>query len=266
MQKLDLGVNIDHIATLRQARQITEPDPMQALSILKQAGAHQVTIHLREDRRHIQDFDVCEIMQHSSLPVNIECANDPKIIDLICAKRPFKATLVPEKREEVTTEGGLDMTNPALNLTIAMLKNSKIKVATFINPDEKSIKLSKDLGADGIELHTGTYANLYLALNEQNLSHLNLLKDLTNLDRLELETRLKDEIDSLKNAAKFAKSLGLEVYAGHGLNANNLDPIAKIKEISELNIGHSIIARSIFVGLKDAIKEILDSMQRARNS
>ncbi len=264
MQKLDLGVNIDHIATLRQARQITQPDPIQALSILKQAGANQVTIHLREDRRHIQDYDVLNILKHSSLPVNIECANSPEIIDLICAKRPFKATLVPEKREEVTTEGGLDMRNPALNLTIAKLKKSNIKVATFINPDENSIELSKALGADGIELHTGTYANLYLALNEQNLSHLNLLKNLHHTDKKTLEKMLQDELDSLKNAAKFAKSLDLEVYAGHGLDARNLAPIAKIPEISELNIGHSIIARSIFIGLKDAIKEILDSIQKAQ--
>lgn len=263
MRELQLGVNIDHIATLRQARQTTEPSPLEALKLIEKTEAKQITLHLREDRRHIQDFDLSEILEHSNLPVNIECAQDEQIISLLCAKRPYKATLVPERREEITTEGGLDMKHPALKNNIKNLKDSGIQVATFIDPDPQSIELSKELGADGVELHTGNYANLYLAIKDPRVSQAKPLKHLAQKSENELIEMLENELNLLRKAAIFAKQIGLEVYAGHGLNAKNLAPIARIPEVSELNIGHSIIARAIFLGLENSIQEILDAMQEA---
>ncbi len=261
---LTLGVNLDHIATLRQARRITEPNLLQALEIATKAKAHQITIHLREDRRHIQDFDLFDVMEHSKLPVNVECANDDQIIETLCRLRPFKATLVPERREEVTTEGGLDMNHPKLESTISKLKEAGIKVAAFINPDPYSIERALALGADGIELHTGAYANIFLMLHDEMAYQKNLIDFLSNLSKSRLQSLLDLELKALQDSARLAHDLGLEVYAGHGLNTQNLGAIAKIPEIIELNIGHSIIARSVFIGLGMAIEEILDEMRRAR--
>jgi pyridoxine 5-phosphate synthase len=250
---MKLGVNIDHIATLREARKINEPDPLMALEILKEAGADQVTTHLREDRRHINDFDAKRIIESSFLPVNMECSINEEIIDIICKLKPHRATIVPEKREEVTTEGGLDLFKNEKRIlnAIEKLHKNEIEVSLFIDPDFEQIKKAKNLNAEMIEFHTGRYANLHLAL----FSNLNSTpnKIFENLDRNTLKKELSLELDLIKDASKLAKDLDLEVAAGHGLNYQNVKEIADIPEIGELNIGHSIIANAVFIGLKEAI-------------
>ena len=250
---MKLGVNIDHIATIRNARQINEPDPLMALHILKEAGADQVTIHLREDRRHITDFDAERICQNSFLPVNMECSINPEIIDIICNLKPHRATLVPEKREEVTTEGGLDIVKFEKEIKEAVLKlhSNGIEVSLFIDPDFEQIKKSAETGAEMIELHTGKYANLHLALNT-NINR-TPFKTFENLERKTLAKELDIEFNLLKDATVLGNELNMEVAAGHGLNYQNVKPIASIDGITELNIGHSIIANSVFIGLKEAI-------------
>jgi pyridoxine 5-phosphate synthase len=262
---MKLGVNIDHIATLRNARRINEPDPLMALHVLKEAGADQVTIHLREDRRHIMDFDAKRICQNSFLPVNMECSINPEIIDIICTLKPHRATLVPERREEVTTEGGLDILKfeTEIKNAIDQLHENEIEVSLFIDPDFEQIKKSKELNAEMIELHTGKYANIHLALNT-NINH-TPFKIYENLKRNTLKQMLKDEIALIKDAAILGNDLGLEVAAGHGLNYQNVAEIAKIKEIVELNIGHSIIANSVFLGLKEAIIKMKQLIKEAQN-
>jgi pyridoxine 5-phosphate synthase len=257
---MKLGVNIDHIATLREARKINEPDPLMALEILKEAGADQVTTHLREDRRHINDFDAKRIIESSFLPVNMECSINEEIIDIICKLKPHRATIVPEKREEVTTEGGLDLFKNEKRIlnAIEKLHKNEIEVSLFIDPDFEQIKKAKNLNAQMIEFHTGRYANLHLALFS-NLNH-TPNKVFEQMDRITLKKELDLELDLIKDASKLAKDLDLEVAAGHGLNYQNVKEIADIPEITELNIGHSIIANSIFMGLKEAIikmKEII---------
>jgi len=253
---MKLGVNIDHIATIRNARKINEPDPLMALEILKEAGAEQVTIHLREDRRHITDFDAKRIIENSFLPVNMECSINPEIIDIICSLKPHRATLVPEKREEVTTEGGLDVIKleREIRQAIKKLQKNQIEVSLFIDPDFEQIKKSAQIGAEMIELHTGRYANLHLALNTNiNKTPFKIFED---LDRNPLKKELKLELNLIKDASKLGVDLGLEVAAGHGLNYQNVSEIVKIKEIIELNIGHSIIANSIFIGLFEAVRKM----------
>jgi len=253
---MKLGVNIDHIATLREARQINEPDPLQAIGICKNAGAEQITIHLREDRRHIDDFDVRRIIESSFLPVNVECSINENIVEILCKLKPHRITLVPENRNEVTTEGGLDLfkNQDRIKSAIDKFLENDISVSLFIDPEISQIEEAKRLNADMIELHTGKYANLFLALNS-NLNHTKH-KLFENLDRKTLSKMLEDEIKLIKDSAVFAKDLGLKVAAGHGLNYQNVSEIAKIKEIEELNIGHSIIANSIFLGLERAIIEM----------
>lgn len=253
---MKLGVNIDHIATLREARQINEPDPLQAIGICKNAGAEQITIHLREDRRHIDDFDVRRIIESSFLPVNVECSINENIVEILCKLKPHRITLVPENRNEVTTEGGLDLfkNQDRIKSAIDKFLENDISVSLFIDAEISQIEEAKRLNADMIELHTGKYANLFLALNS-NLNHTKH-KLFENLDRKTLSKMLEDEIKLIKDSAVFAKDLGLKVAAGHGLNYQNVSEIAKIKEIEELNIGHSIIANSIFLGLERAIIEM----------
>ena len=253
---MKLGVNIDHIATLREARKINEPDPLMALEILKQAGANQVTIHLREDRRHINDYDAKRIIESSFLPVNMECSINEDIIEIICDLKPQRATLVPEKREEITTEGGLDVikNEKRVKKSIEKLHSNGIEVSLFIDPDFEQIKKSKELNSEMIELHTGKFANLYLAL----FTNINKTpnKVFENLDKKTLRKEYLLELNLLKDAAKLAKDINLEVAAGHGLNYQNIYDILEIKEISELNIGHSIIANSIFTGLYEAVRKM----------
>jgi len=254
---MKLGVNIDHIAVLREARKVNSPHFLDALPICELTGAEQITIHLREDRRHVQDADVRDVIKYSTLPVNLECAIEPTIIDLVCKYNPHRATLVPEKREEVTTEGGLaiSLDNARLTNAIKKLQDSQIEVSLFIDPTIKDVKTSKELGVEWIEFHTGKFANIWAMLygNLANSNH--SIKEL-ELDRATLKNMLESELKTLKEVATLAKELGLKVAAGHGLNYQNVKEIVKIKEIEELNIGQSIIARSIFTGLEKAILDM----------
>ncbi|WP_373072735.1 pyridoxine 5'-phosphate synthase [Sulfurimonas sp.] len=254
---MNLGVNIDHVAVLREARRVNDPDILQALFVACESGADQITIHLREDRRHIQDIDVKNIMTHSKLPVNLECAIDRNILDIVCDMKPHRATLVPEKREEVTTEGGLDVFtySSEVSFAIEQLHDSLIPVSLFVDPTKEAMAKSKELGAEMVELHTGAFANIF-AMLYGNLSHSNhSIKEL-ELPRFKLETMLEDELEKIKEASKYAKELGLEVACGHGLNYANVHYMIDIDEITELNIGQSIIARSVFSGLSEAVKEM----------
>lgn len=256
-----LGVNIDHIATLREARKINDPDPLEAVFILKNAGASQITLHLREDRRHIHDEDVKVICQRSPLPINLECAAMPEMIDLVCQFRPHRATLVPEKREEVTTEGGLNLSLPFLQDALYQLKKYEIETSLFIDPSKEAISQAQILEADGVELHTGEWANLFL-MTYSNLPRMHNAISSLQESRQDLKSKLHKCLENLKTCAKFAQDCDLKVYAGHGLNYQNVTHIAKIPEIIELNIGHSIISRSVFVGLFNAIKEMQELIKR----
>lgn len=252
-----LGVNIDHIAVLREARAITDPNPLDALGICKLAGADQITIHLREDRRHMQDEDTKNIINLSQLPVNLECSINDEMIEIACKNKPHRVTLVPENREEVTTEGGLDVKKnyKQLQKAIKKLHKNEIEVSLFIDPNEEIIELSQKLGVEWIELHTGAFANIYAMLfSGLNKSH-HSIKEL-ELPRKELSLKLEKSIKEIKNSSKLASKLGLKVAAGHGLNYQNVTSITNIKEIEELNIGQSIIARSVFTGLHSAIVEL----------
>jgi len=254
-----LGVNIDHIAVLREARKVADPDPLDALSICKQAGADQITIHLREDRRHMQDMDAKHIIELSSLPVNLECAISAEMIDIACDLRPHRVTLVPEKREEVTTEGGLAVTGEQAKLkeAIQRLQNEEIEVSLFIDPTPEAIKASLDLGVEWIEFHTGKYANIYAMLNSNLSKTHHSIKEL-DLPRKVLKQMLNDELTNLRLLASEAKKLNLRVAAGHGLNMQNVKEIVQIEDIEELNIGQSIVARSVYTGLEQAIIEMKD--------
>ena len=259
-----LGVNIDHIATLREARKINDPDPLEAVFVAKRAGADQITLHLREDRRHMHDSDIKRVRESSFLPLNVECSINPQIIDFLLEVAPHRITLVPENRAEVTTEGGLDVIGNSERIAeIAQaFKQKGVEVSLFIDAQLDQICASKEVGAQMVELHTGAYANLHLMLNTNlPLTH-NAIESL-QLPREALKEQFHDSIESLKNAAKEAKWLGLEVAAGHGLNYHNLAPILAIPEIVELNIGQSIIARSVFSGLETAIKEMVELVKRS---
>jgi len=254
---MKLGVNIDHVAVLREARRVNDPDILNALYVACQNGADQITIHLREDRRHIQDVDAYNIMKHSTLPVNLECSINRDILNIVTDLKPHRATLVPEKREEVTTEGGLDVVGheDEISYAIELLHDYIIPVSLFIDPTIEAVKMSKKLGAEMVELHTGTFANIYAMLHS-SLSHSNHSVKELELPRHELAIRLEKSIADITAAAKHAKKIGLEVAAGHGLNYHNVGEMMKISEIIELNIGQSIVARSVFSGLAEAIKEM----------
>ena len=237
-----LYVNIDHVATVRQARRADEPDPVRAAVLAELGGADGLTVHLREDRRHIQDRDVRLLMETSRSGVNLELAASQEILELACAWGPKQATLVPEKREEITTEGGLDLSAARREATahaVLRLKEAGIRTALFIDPDEEAIRASADLAADAVELHTGEYANT--RGEERN-----------------------EQLARLMSATSLARRLGLDVHAGHGLTYENVTPVAAIAEIEELNIGHSIIARSLFTGLEAAVREMASLIRRAR--
>lgn len=228
-----LGVNIDHVATVRQARRINEPDPVYAVTLAELGGADGITIHLREDRRHIQDRDVYLIKEVAKTRLNLEMACVDEIINIAMDVKPDMCTLVPEKREEITTEGGLDVIQnfELVASTVKKLSEAGIEVSIFIDPDIEQIDKAFETGAKVIELHTGRYANTYG--KEQ-----------------------KAELERLKVAAAHAIDKGFKVSAGHGLNYRNVVEIVKIPMIYEVNIGHSIISRSIFVGLKDAVSQM----------
>ena len=257
-----LGVNIDHIAVLREARKINDPNPLDALGICKQSGANQITIHLREDRRHIHDNDAQQIINQSALPVNLECSLNSEIIDIVCKLKPHRATLVPENRAEVTTEGGLDVKNnfDLLKKVIAQLHKNEIEVSLFIDPNEEIIKLSHELNVQWVELHTGSFANIYAMLYSGLANTHHSIKEL-ELPRAELSKLLDKSVNEIEASANFAKKLGLKVAAGHGLNYQNTPYMTNINSIEELNIGQSIIARSVFTGLEKAILDMKELIQ-----
>jgi pyridoxine 5-phosphate synthase len=236
-----LYINIDHVATVRQARRITTPDPVEAAIACEEAGADGITAHLREDRRHIQDDDIRRLADAVQTVLNLEIACTREMLDIASTLRPHQVTLVPERREEITTEGGLDVTHDPRGLAqgIARLRDAAIRVSLFIGPDGDTVRASKDLGADAIELHTGTYAH-------------------HPADRA--------PIDALRRAATLGASLGLAVHAGHGLNVHNVGLVAAIPEIEELNIGHAIVGRAIIIGIGAAVREMRETMDRARSS
>lgn len=251
-----LGVNIDHIAILREARRVNDPDLLECAFVVAR-NAQQITLHIREDRRHAQESDLESILRHCKAVVNLECACDETMINLALKHRPHRVTLVPEKREELTTEGGLNLDKQSVAKAVKMLKNAGLEVSLFIEPDENAVKKAAALNADFTELHTGKYANLH------NAFYTNILQTPYKLGEFELsrEILLKEihaELGKITNAANLAVNLGLKCAAGHGLNYKNVRQIAQIPAICELNIGQSIVARSILVGLETAIREMVE--------
>lgn len=236
-----LGVNIDHIATLRQARKVDYPSLIEAALLCERSGADSITLHLREDRRHIQDEDVEILRDKLTTKMNLEMAASPEMVDIACQIAPADCCLVPEKRQELTTEGGLDVAADTSKIhdVCAKLAAANIRVSLFIDADKSQIDAAKKCGAPTIELHTGHYANASSAAQ-------------------------KIELNKIKAAANYADSLGLMVNAGHGLTMENTAAIAKLPEIIELNIGHSIIARAVFVGLENAVMEMKNLMLEVR--
>ncbi len=238
---MNLNVNIDHVATLRQARGGIEPEPITAALIAELAGATGIVCHLREDRRHINDRDLSLLKKLIQTKLDLEMAATPEIIQIAVKTKPDLVTIVPEKREELTTEGGLDLSvdTEKFELLCQTMHENGIEVSFFVEPNNRLIQIAKDISADMVELHTGNYAN---AKSEQ--------------------AKLI-ELEKINSAAEFASKLGLKVAAGHGLNYLNTPPIAAIKYINELSIGHSIISRSVFVGIERAVKEMVELINRS---
>jgi len=236
-----LYINIDHVATLRQARRGAEPDPVEAATVCEAAGADGITAHLREDRRHIQDADIQGLKAKVRTYFNLEMACVAEMIDLARRIKPQQVTLVPERREEITTEGGLDITSDPSRIAtaIASLTDAGIRVSLFIDPTRAAVEQSKKLGVPAIELHTGTYSH---------------------------HPESAKTIDAIRDSARRGADLGIAVHAGHGLTVENVGPVAAIPEIEELNIGHSVISRAVFIGLDRAVKEIHEAMRAARSS
>jgi pyridoxine 5-phosphate synthase len=234
-----LYINIDHVATLRQARRTVEPDPVLAAIECESAGADGITAHLREDRRHIQDDDVERLSTTVRTVLNLEMACTAEMVAIAERLRPYQVTFVPERREEVTTEGGLDVSrDPAgLRSAVERLSAAGVRTSMFIDPDDRMVSLSRDLGAVAVELHTGRYAH---------------------------HPDDADVLRALEAAARHAKEMGLAVHAGHGLTTRNVGPVAAIPEIEELNIGHSIVSRAVFVGIGNAVREMRAVMDVAR--
>lgn len=241
MSNIALGVNIDHVATLRQQRHTRYPEPVQAALIAEQAGAENITLHLREDRRHIQERDVRVLGELITTRMNLEMAVTPAMVRFACEQRPADCCLVPERRAELTTEGGLDVIagGAALRERCAELAAAGIRVALFIDPEPAQIEAARATGAPAVELHTGGYA------------------DATGPAQVR-------ELERIRRAASLAASIGLEVHAGHGLNYHNVQPIAALPEVVELNIGHAIVARAIFDGLSRAVRDMKALMVAAR--
>ncbi len=236
---IHLGVNIDHVATVRQARRDIEPDPIAAAVICELAGAHGITVHLRTDRRHIQDRDLHILRQVVKTKLNMEMGATEEMVGIALAVKPDQVTLVPEKREELTTEGGLDVVANAKPLAdaIVRLKNGGIPVSLFVEAEREQISASKRVGAAAIELHTGTYANA------------------------KTESAQAAELEKLIQGGRQAVTLGLRVHAGHGLTYRNIIPIKEVPKLHEVNIGHNIIARAVLVGLDCAVREMLELLK-----
>jgi len=245
MKALRLGVNIDHVATLRQSRYAgmlashnCEPDILAAAAACERAGAHGITVHLRADRRHIQDEDVFRLRKSITTKLNLEMGNTLEILEIALRVQPEDVCLVPENRQEITTEGGLDVASQfnALAPTARRLKAAGIRISPFIEPDHKQIDASAALGADSVELHTGAFANSLGAAHQRELAR-------------------------IREAAAYAHARGLQVNAGHGINYTNIAEIREVPHLAELNIGHTIVSRAIFVGLENAVKELLAAMR-----
>jgi pyridoxine 5-phosphate synthase len=245
---IKLGINIDHVATLRQARYAgtidspnSEPDIIAAASSCERAGAHGITIHLRADRRHIQDRDVFRLRNSLMTKLNLELANTPEIVETALRVIPDEVCLVPENRQEVTTEGGLNVAKhfKALQQTVKRFQSAGIKVSMFIEPDAEQIEASAAMGADAIELHTGAFANA-------------------------LEDFKVDQVDRLQASARVADQLKLVVNGGHGINYENVKMLLKIPQWNEFNIGHSVVSRALFVGLEQAVRDMLDKIAPAK--
>jgi len=242
MKPILLGVNIDHIATLRQSRLTQYPDPVEAAIIAEQAGVDSITIHLREDRRHIQDRDIFLLKDVLQTPMNLEMALTKAMLSIAEEVKPEFCCLVPESREELTTEGGLDVASliSPLKEACSLLKGSGIRVSLFIDADPMQIEAAREVGATVIEIHTGHYADA------------------------EKSEEIKQELQKVVSAVDFADNIGLQVNAGHGLNCQNIQSIASIENVRELNIGHSIVSRAVFIGLEQAVKEVKRLMLEVR--
>lgn len=239
-----LYINVDHVATVRQARRAAEPDPVAAALLCERGGADGITVHLREDRRHIQDDDVLRLARSIRTLLNLELATASDIVRFAARLRPHQATFVPERRQEITTEGGLDLGSPRsaahkrLADAVGRLKDAGVRVSLFIGPDRATIDRARDLGADAVELHTGEYAHAY--------------------------PRSRKALERLRRAASHAREIGLAVHAGHGLTYDNVTPVAAIPQVEELSIGHSIVSRSIMVGMETAVRDMRAIVDRAR--
>jgi pyridoxine 5-phosphate synthase len=241
LSKLRLGVNIDHVATVRNARGGAFPDPVRAAILAEQSGADGITAHLREDRRHISDNDIVRLTDAIQIPLNLEMAATEEMLAIALKARPHAACIVPEKREERTTEGGIDVLGQFTRLEpiVGKLTQAGIRVSLFIEPDRKQLDAARALGAPVVELHTGAYANATGELREKLLKHIH-------------------------NAAEFGADLGLEIHAGHGLTYDNVGPIAAISHVRELNIGHFLVGEAIFAGLAESIQKMRALMDEAR--
>ena len=239
MQPIKLGVNIDHAATLRQARGVDYPDLAEIAAIAEKAGAHGITLHLREDRRHIQDADVYRLRKTLTTRMNLEMANNPDVVRVALDVVPDEVCLVPERRQELTTEGGLDAAGQleALRPTVAALAAQGTQVSLFVAPDRRQLDAAAALGAPYVELHTGAYANA-------------------------TGDALKRELDALHEAAAYGATLGLKVNAGHGLTMDNVKPLLDIPNLDTLNIGHSIVAHALFVGMEQSVRDMLAAIRR----
>lgn len=238
-----LYINIDHVATVRQARLTDEPDPVRAAMLAELAGADGITVHLREDRRHIQDRDVRILMETARTVVNLELAAVSEIVELACELAPLQATLVPERREEITTEGGLDLSSAVrlrlVGATLDRLREARVRTSLFIDPYEKAVRAAAQLGVDAVELHTGEYANA-------------------------LGGSRAEQLLRLEAAAALGRDLGLAVHAGHGLTYENVTPVAALADLEELSIGHSVVSRAVLVGIERAVREMAELVRGAR--
>jgi pyridoxine 5-phosphate synthase len=237
-----LYVNIDHVATVREARRADEPDPVRAAAAAEQGGADGITVHLREDRRHIQDADVQALRAAVRTVLNLELGAAPEIVRIACRLKPFQATLVPERRQEITTEGGLALggTSPKIRAAVERLVDAGIRVSLFIDPDPRTIDRAAALAVPAVELHTGRYARTWRGSDAA--------------------------LRALGRAAAHARARGLAVHAGHGLTYENVQPVARIREIEELNIGHSIVSNAVFLGMEEAVRRMRRLVDEARSS
>lgn len=237
---VELGVNIDHVATLRQARRTYEPDPVWAAVEAELGGADAITVHLREDRRHVSDRDVAALRQTVQCKLNLEMSIVPEIVEIALRTKPDQATLVPERREEVTTEGGLDLTRETSRIEVIVrdLKHRGIFTSAFLDPEEEQIATARRLGFDAVELHTGAYANAD-------------------------DRHAAQQVARLAQAGHWVREAGMRLHAGHGLNYRNIRPVARLKDVTELNIGHAIVSRAMFVGMREAVREMKRAIEKS---